>query len=45
MGILPQWFTKRRGLATGLASSGSGIGGLVLPFILTAVNNTLGIGW
>ncbi|CDH49487.1 mfs transporter [Lichtheimia corymbifera JMRC:FSU:9682] len=45
MGILPQWFNKRRGLATGLASSGSGIGGLVLPFILTAVNDTLGIGW
>ncbi|KAI7880218.1 MFS general substrate transporter [Lichtheimia hyalospora FSU 10163] len=45
MGILPQWFNKRHGLATGLASSGSGIGGLVLPFIATAVNDTLGIGW
>lgn len=45
MGVTPQWFNKRRGLAMGLASGGSGIGGLVLPFILTPINNSLGIGW
>lgn len=28
-GILPQWFSKRRSLALGIASSGSGLGGLV----------------
>ncbi|KAJ9070714.1 hypothetical protein DSO57_1004945 [Entomophthora muscae] len=27
------WFTERRGLATGIASTGSGIGGLVMPLL------------
>ncbi|KAI8638406.1 major facilitator superfamily domain-containing protein [Parasitella parasitica] len=45
MSTAPLWFDKRRGLALGLASGGSGIGGLVLPFIITAINNNLGIAW
>ncbi|KAI8393540.1 major facilitator superfamily domain-containing protein [Radiomyces spectabilis] len=45
MGITPQWFNRRRGLALGLAASGGGIGGLVFPFFLTPLNNTLGVGW
>ncbi|KAG2224557.1 hypothetical protein INT45_004402 [Circinella minor] len=45
MNAAPQWFDKRRGLALGLISSGSGAGGLILPFILTPLNNTIGIGW
>lgn len=45
VGITTQWFNRRRGFAMRLASSGSGIGGLVLPFILTPLNNSLGIGW
>lgn len=45
MGIAPLWFNKRRGLALGLAASGSGIGGLVLPFVITPLNNNLGVGW
>ncbi|KAI8069173.1 major facilitator superfamily domain-containing protein [Gongronella butleri] len=45
MSIAPLWFNKRRGLALGVVTSGSGIGGLVLPFLMTAVNAKLGPGW
>ncbi|KAI8072262.1 major facilitator superfamily domain-containing protein [Gilbertella persicaria] len=45
MGVAPQWFTKRRGLALGLVASGSGIGGLIIPFVMTPVNQRLGPGW
>lgn len=45
MGVAPQWFKKRRGLALGLIASGSGIGGLVIPFIMTSINGSLGPGW
>lgn len=45
MGVAPQWFTKRRGLALGLIASGSGIGGLIIPFIMTSINVSLGPGW
>ncbi|GAA6001046.1 hypothetical protein JCM10207_007387 [Rhodosporidiobolus poonsookiae] len=34
MAISSQWFLKRRGLATGLATSGSGIGGGITSLIL-----------
>ena len=45
MSVPAQWFNRRRGLALGIVSSGAGIGGVVLPFVQTAVNNTLGIAW
>lgn len=45
MGIAPLWFNKKRGFALGLASGGSGIGGLVLPFIISPLNEKLGIAW
>ncbi|KAI7900956.1 major facilitator superfamily domain-containing protein [Cokeromyces recurvatus] len=45
MGTAPLWFNKKRGLALGMASSGSGIGGLVLPFIINVLNDKLGIAW
>ncbi|KAL9544195.1 hypothetical protein MBANPS3_007744 [Mucor bainieri] len=45
MGVAPQWFGKRRGLALGIIASGSGIGGLVIPFVMTAINGSLGFGW
>jgi MFS family permease len=45
MGVAPQWFSRRRGLALGLVASGSGIGGLIIPFIMNAINSSLGPGW
>lgn len=45
MGTVPQWFDKRRGLALGLSASGSGIGGLVMPFIMNALLQKFGAPW
>ncbi|KAG1088056.1 hypothetical protein G6F39_011748 [Rhizopus arrhizus] len=45
MGVAPQWFHKRRGLALGMVASGSGIGGLVVPLIMNSINTSLGPGW
>ncbi|KAH8549549.1 major facilitator superfamily domain-containing protein [Umbelopsis sp. PMI_123] len=45
MGVVPQWFDKRRGLALGIAASGSGIGGLIMPFIMTALLQKFDAGW
>lgn len=45
MSTAPLWFNKRRGFALGLASGGSGIGGLVIPFIINAININIGIEW
>jgi MFS family permease len=45
MAVAPQWFTKRRSLAIGLIASGSGVGGVIMPLIMQAVNSTLGASW
>ncbi|KAG2220100.1 hypothetical protein INT45_005861 [Circinella minor] len=45
MAVAPQYFDKRRGLALGLIASGSGIGGLIMPFIMTPINRSLGAAW
>ncbi|KAI9496140.1 major facilitator superfamily domain-containing protein [Zychaea mexicana] len=45
MAVAPQYFDRKRGLALGIVASGSGIGGLVMPFIMTPLNRSLGAGW
>ncbi|CAO3597811.1 unnamed protein product [Absidia cylindrospora] len=45
MSVAPLWFNKRRGLALGIVASGSGIGGLIIPFIMDPINNGLGPSW
>lgn len=45
MAVTPQWFTKNRGIALGIVAGGSGVGGLVVPFIITPLNRTFGHGW
>ncbi|CAO3659974.1 unnamed protein product [Rhizopus stolonifer] len=45
MSISPQWFVARRGLAMGVMVSGSGLGGLIMPFVMTQLNESLGGAW
>lgn len=44
---LPQWFSTRRSLAMGLASSGAGLGGLVYNLVAGRIvqSPTLGVDW
>ncbi|KAJ7096015.1 major facilitator superfamily domain-containing protein [Mycena crocata] len=42
---VPQWFTKRRSLANGIAFSGAGMGGLIYPFIFPTTLDKLGFAW
>jgi MFS family permease len=42
---LPQWFTTRRSLAMGLASSGAGLGGLCYNLAAGAIVQRMGISW
>ncbi|KAK5998827.1 putative transporter MCH4 [Cladobotryum mycophilum] len=39
------WFKARRGLATGLASSAGGFGGIIFPLMLTSLFDSIGYGW
>ncbi|KAG0170573.1 hypothetical protein DFQ28_001878 [Apophysomyces sp. BC1034] len=45
MSEIPQWFSKRCGIALGISSAGSCIGGLAMPMIMTPINNSLGASW
>ncbi|KAI0016491.1 major facilitator superfamily domain-containing protein [Xylariomycetidae sp. FL0641] len=42
---IPTWFKRRRGLAMGLASSGSGLGGVVLPIMFDRLLTRIGYAW
>src|SRR5882724_707260 len=42
VGAVQRWFVKSRGLASGLAVSGIGVGTLVMPPLATLLINTLG---
>jgi MFS family permease len=39
------WFKARRGLATGIASTAGGIGGIIFPLMLTSLFEKIGYGW
>ncbi|KAJ5142628.1 uncharacterized protein N7515_001415 [Penicillium bovifimosum] len=43
--ILPQYFRRKRGLANGLAASGSSIGGVVYPIMFDQLQNQVGFAW
>ncbi|KAI8137506.1 major facilitator superfamily domain-containing protein [Fennellomyces sp. T-0311] len=43
--VLPQWFVKKRSTAFGLQASCNPFAGLILPFIIAPVYDTLGHQW
>ncbi|CEG63522.1 hypothetical protein RMATCC62417_00651 [Rhizopus microsporus] len=45
VGVIPQWFSKRRGTAMGLSSAGSGFGGLALSPMVTSLVQRYGLPW
>ncbi|QKX63720.1 uncharacterized protein TRUGW13939_10891 [Talaromyces rugulosus] len=45
VGVVPQWFTKRRSLAAGLASSGAGTGGFVYNLAVNAMIHNISLPW
>lgn len=44
-GVVPQWFTRRRAFANSIASSGSGLGGLIWCLATGAMIKNLGLSW
>ncbi|KAI8390143.1 major facilitator superfamily domain-containing protein [Blakeslea trispora] len=45
LSVVPQWFTKHKGMALGIISSGISIGGLIMPLIIEPLNTHLGVDW
>ncbi|KAG9691366.1 putative monocarboxylate transporter, partial [Aureobasidium melanogenum] len=45
VGIVPQWFTTKRSLANGIATAGSGLGGLIYSLATGAMIPNIGLGW
>lgn len=43
--LLPSYFSTRLGLAVGLVSSGSAVGGVIYPIILQRLIQQVGFGW
>ncbi|KKA26890.1 hypothetical protein TD95_003264 [Thielaviopsis punctulata] len=44
-GVIPQWFTSKRSLANGIASAGSGMGGLLYALVSGVAMRRLGVPW
>lgn len=42
---IPQWFNKKRGLATAVVVTGSSLGGILWPVIVLHLLNKVGYGW
>ncbi|KAK4110570.1 MFS general substrate transporter [Canariomyces notabilis] len=45
VGVVPQWFTKRRSFANAVATCGSGFGGLTYSLATNAMISNLGLAW
>ena len=45
VGIIPQWFTKKRSLANGIGTAGSGLGGMMYSLATNAMIDRLGVKW
>ena len=45
VGVVPQWFSRRRSLANSIGTAGSGIGGLTYSLATNAMIQSIGLGW
>jgi MFS family permease len=45
LAIAPKWFTTKRGIAMGIMGGGTAAGGLLVPFIMSILNQKLGPAW
>jgi MFS family permease len=43
--IIPQWFERKRSLATGISAAGSGIGGLMYSFLTDVMITKISLAW
>jgi MFS family permease len=45
VGVVPQWFSKKRSFANSIATAGSGIGGLIYSLGTNGMIQSIGLGW
>lgn len=45
MNVLPSWFKQKRGLAYGIVSTGSSLGGVIFPIMVSRLIGEIGYGW
>ena len=45
VGIIPQWFTTRRSIANGIATGGSGLGGMMYSLAANVIIQKHGLAW
>lgn len=45
VGIIPQWFSTKRSLANGIATSGVGVGGIIFSLGTSAMIQAIGLAW
>ncbi|KAJ5200442.1 Major facilitator superfamily domain general substrate transporter [Penicillium cf. griseofulvum] len=43
--LVPQWFTSKRSLASGISLSGAGLGGLIYSLVASAMIRNIGLSW
>ncbi|KAL7940418.1 major facilitator superfamily domain-containing protein [Trichoderma barbatum] len=43
--VMPQYYTSRRALATGIGAAGSGVGGIIYPIIFRQLQPRIGFEW
>lgn len=45
LACLPGWFNRRRGAAYGIVATGSSIGGVIFPIMVSRLIDSVGFGW
>lgn len=45
VGVIPQWFSRRRSFANSIGTAGSGTGGLIYSLATNAMIERIGLGW